>query len=275
MTDSARRPPTFAEACEVVLADPTAAHSEDTTLAPVRVRSIPGGWTDRRAQLVASRLPADVDRILELGSGVGALLRRLEERYDTVGVDTRVSHLRFSQARGATAVRGAPTRPPVRPVFDAVCAVEEAVGRASVADLCVAAFRSLRPGGIAVIAAPTDPAAVSESGVETFSGSRYLLERAVDVVAERSPAADGRQSGTAGDELVVDYRVTDRQTGEAAVVTDRRTVATTTVDGLTAALRTAGFEDVLVSGESDLPGIVVGRGVRPVETDVPTAELDA
>jgi SAM-dependent methyltransferase len=259
MTDGVRRPPTFADACEAVLADPSASHSEDTTLAPVRLRSIPPGWAERRAQLVTSRLPADVDRILELGSGVGGLLQRLSGRYDAVGIDERRAQLRFSQARGATAVQGAPTRLPVRPVFDAVCAVEDAVGRASAVDLCVSAFRSLRPGGIAVVAAPTDPGAVVESGIETYSGSRYLLERAVDVI---------------GDDLVFDYRVTDRQTGDAAVVTDRRSVETTTPDGLTAALRTAGFEDVLVAGESDLPNVVVGRGVRPIETYVPTAESD-
>jgi SAM-dependent methyltransferase len=251
MTDRVRRPPTFADACEAVLSAPTAAHSEHTTLAPIRLRSIPDGWVERRERLVTGRLPADVDRVLELGSGVGALLRPLGERYEAVGVDERLAHLRFSQARGATAVRGAPTRPPVRSVFDAVYAVEEAVGRASAVDLCVAAARSLRPGGIAVVAAPTDPAAVADPGVQTYRGSRYRLERAVDV---------------AGEELVVDYRVTDQQTGETAVVTDRRTVETTNADGLTGALRTAGLEEVLVSGESDLPGIVVGRGVRPVET---------
>ncbi|QCC47124.1 class I SAM-dependent methyltransferase [Halobellus limi] len=274
MTAGARRPPTFADACEAVLADPSADHSEDTTLAPVRIRSVPDGWAERRERLVASRLPADVDRILELGSGLGGLLRRLGERYEAIGVDDRRAHLRFSQARGATAVQGAPTRPPVRAVFDAVCTVEEAVGRASAVDLCVAAVRSLRPGGIAVVAAPTDPAAVAEPGVATYSGPRYRLERAVDVVSEGSPASYRTRSGAAGDELVVDYRITDRQTGDSAVVTDRRTVRTTTADGLTGAFRTAGFEDVLVSGESDLPGLVVGRGVRPVETGVPTAELD-
>jgi len=31
-------------------------------------------------------------------------------------------------------------------------------------------------------------------------------------------------------------------------------------------LRTAGFEDVVVSGENDLPNVVVGVGARPVET---------
>ncbi|MFD1599053.1 SAM-dependent methyltransferase [Halobellus rarus] len=274
MTDGTRRPPTFADACEAVLADPAASHSEDTTLAPVRVRSIPEGWAERRARLVVSRLPADVDGILELGSGVGALLRRLSGQYEAVGVDERRAHLRFSQARGTDSVQGAPTRPPVRSVFDAAVAVEDAVGRASAVDLCVSAFRSLRPGGIAVVAAPTDPAAVAEPGVATYSGSRYRLERAVDIVAERRSEAARRQSGDTGHELVVDYRVTDRQTGDSAVVTDRRPVQTTTADGLTGALRTAGFESVLVSGESDLAGLVVGRGVRPVETGVPTAELD-
>ncbi|WP_049986981.1 class I SAM-dependent methyltransferase [Halobellus rufus] len=249
------RPPTFADACAAVLEDPDAGHGADTTLAPVVLRTIPDGWGERRARLVASRLPADVDRVLELGCGVGALLNELGSRYAAVGVDARRAHLRFPAALGEAVVCGDPTNPPVRSAFDAVCAVETATARADVADVCTAAYRSLRPGGIAVIAAPTDPSAVLDSGVETYSGSRYLLERAVDVAGSGSVA--------------VDYRVTDRETGSTAVVADRTTVATTTVDGLTAALGRAGFEHVLVAGESDLPGVVVGRAVRPVETSAP------
>lgn len=253
MTTHDIRPPTFAETCEAVLEDPTGDHSIDTSLAPIAARSTPDDWDERRARLVTSRFPADVDRVLELGCGVGGLLRRLDERYDAVGVDDRRAHLLFSAARGGPVVLGAPTRPPVIPAFDGVCAVEDATGRTAALDLCVAAYGSLRPGGIAVVAAPTDPAAVAEPGVETYSGSRYRLERAVDV-------------DDAADRVIVDYRVTDRQTGDTAVVTEERAVATTTADGLSAALRTAGFEEILVSGESDLPGLVVGRGVRPIET---------
>ncbi|MGQ4555303.1 class I SAM-dependent methyltransferase [Halobellus sp. GM3] len=247
------RPPTFADACEAVLSDPTDDHAADGTPAPIIARSVPDGWGERRARLVASRFPADVDRVLELGSGTGALLRELGERYDAVGVDSRRARLGFSAARGEAVVQGSPTRPPVHPAFDGVCAGEHATGRASAVDVCVAAYGALRPGGIAVVAAPTAPAAVAEPGVETYRGSRYLLERAVDV-----DAPTGR--------VVIDYRVTDRRTGDAAVVSDSRTVETTTAEGLTAALRTAGFADVLVAGESDLPGVVVGRGVRAVET---------
>jgi SAM-dependent methyltransferase len=253
MTAHDDRLPAFAEACEAVLEDPSADHSIDTTLAPVAARSTPDGRDDRRARLVTARFPADVERVLELGCGVGGLLRRLDERYDAVGVDDRRAHLLFSAARGGPVVLGALTRPPVIPAFDGVCAVEDATGRTAALDLCVAAYGSLRPGGIAVVAAPTDPTVVAEPGVETYSGSRYLLERAVDV--------DDTE-----DRIIVDYRVTDRQTGDTAVVTEERAVAITTADGLTAALRTAGFEGIRVSDESDLPGLVVGRGVRPIET---------
>ncbi|WP_144903431.1 SAM-dependent methyltransferase [Halobellus captivus] len=255
MTDRPRRPPSFADACAAVLAEPSATHTAATTLAPVIARTVAEEWGGRRAQLVTARLPADVDRVLELGCGVGALLEPLGHRYDVVGVDDRRRQLRFAAARGGTVVRGNPTAPPVRPVFDAVCAVEEATARFSASEICVTAYRALRPGGIAVVAAPTEPTAVLESGVETYSGTRYLLERAVDVVGSRA--------------VEIDYRVTDRQTGATAVVTERRSIETTTADGLTEALQSAGFEHVLVAGESDLPGVVVGRGVRPIETDVP------
>jgi len=249
-----RRPsvPTFAAACEAVLAAPEGDHSTDTTLAPVHARTRPEEWGPRRDRAVAALFPAGVGRVLELGCGVGALLDRLTDRYDAVGVDDRPAHLRFAAARGGSVVGGHPTHPPVRSRFDGVCATEYATARAPAVDVCVGGYAALRPGGLAVVVAPTAASGVAESGVETFAGARYRLERAVDVEDETAVA--------------VDYRITDRRTGETAVTTERRRVETTTPDGLTAALRTAGFEDVRVSGESDLPDVVVGVGARPVET---------
>ncbi|RLM57426.1 methyltransferase domain-containing protein [Halobellus sp. Atlit-31R] len=256
MSDRGRRPPTFADACEAVLSAPTGDHSVATTLAPIHARARLDGWGERRLRLVDARFPADVERVLELGCGVGVLLRHLSGRYDAVGVDSRREQLRFPAARGEAAVCGDPTRPPVRQAFDGVCVLEDAAGAAPLADLCVAAYGALRPGGIVVVAAPTDPTAVAAPGVETYSGSRYLLERAVDV------ATDG--------DVTIDYRVTDRRTGRTAVATEGREVRTATAEELTAALRTAGFEDVLVAsgeeGETELRGVVVGSGVRPVDT---------
>jgi len=252
MADRRSSPPTFASACEAVLAAPDADHSSDTTLAPVHARTRSEEWGERRDRVVAARFPTDVDRVLELGCDVGVLLDQLAARYDAVGIDDRSTHLRFAAARGGAVVRGRPTAPPVRDRFDGVCAAECATARAPAVDVCVGAYAALRPGGLAVVVAPTDASAVAESGIETFTGSRYRLERAVDVASEAAVA--------------VDYRVTDRRTGETTVTAERRTVETTTADGLTAAFRTAGFEDVLVPGESDLPGVVVGVGARPVET---------
>ena len=246
-----RSPPTFAAACEAVLAAPEGTHSADTTLAPVHARAFPEGWATRRHTLVTARLPADVDRVLDLGCGVGALLGHLGQRYDAVGIDDRPAHLRFAAARGSV-VRGCPAAPPVRNRFDGVCATEHATARVPAVDLCVGAYTALRPGGLAVVAVPTAASGVAESGVGTFTDSRYRLERAVDVEPRNTVA--------------VDYRVTDRRTGETAVTTERRGVETTTPDGLTAALRTAGFEEVVVSEENGLPNVVVGVGARPVET---------
>lgn len=247
-----RSPATFATACEAVLSAPNEDHSTDTTLAPIHARTLPDEWAHRRERLVTTRLSADVDQVLELGCGAGLLLRRLSDRYDAIGVDERPAHLRFAAARGGSVVQARPTAPPVRNRFDGVCGAEYAAARASAGELCVGAYTALRPGGIAVVAVPTDAGAVAESGVETYTGSGYRLERAVDI------AGDGT--------VAVDYRVTDRRSGDTGVTRERRRVETTTAEGLTAAFRTAGFEDVLVSGESDLPGIVVGVGVRPVET---------
>ena len=244
-------PPTFAAACEAVLAAPERDHSADTTLAPVHARTLPEGWGPRRHTIVTARFPADVDRVLELGCGVGTLLGHLARRYDAVGVDDRPAHLRFAAARGSV-VSGRPAAPPVRNRFDGVCATEHATARVPAVDLCVGAYTALRPGGLAVVAVPTAASGVAESGVGTFTDSRYRLERAVDVEPRNTVA--------------VDYRVTDRRTGETAVTTERRGVETTTPDGLTAALRTAGFEEVVVSEENGLPNVVVGVGARPVET---------
>jgi SAM-dependent methyltransferase len=245
-------PATFADACAAVLSAPEGSHSADTTLAPVHVRTIPDGWGRRRARLVAGRLPADVTRVLELGCGTGLLLRRLAGRYDAVGVDDRRAHLQFAAVSRQRILQGSPASPPVRNRFDTVCAMERVTARASAAAVCGGAYAPLRPGGIAVVAAPTDAAAVAESGVETYAGSAYRLERAVDA------AADGT--------VTVDYRVTDRRSGDTGVTRERRRIETTTPEGLRAAFRTAGFEDVHVSAESDLSEIAVGTGVRPVET---------
>ena len=252
MADPRSPLPTFADACEAVLAAPERDHYVDTTLVPVRERTRPEGWSQRRERAVAGRFPADIDRVLELGCGVGVLLDRLAERYEVVGVDDRLPHLRFAAARGGAVARGRPTDPPVRNRFGGVCATEYATARAAAVDLCVAAYAALRPGGLAIVVAPTDASGVAESGVGTLTDSRYRLERAVDVAST--------------DTIVVDYRVTDQRNGATAVTTERRRVETTTADGLTAALRTAGFEDVLVSAEHDRSGVVIGTGARPVET---------
>ncbi|MFB6251335.1 MAG: class I SAM-dependent methyltransferase [Halobellus sp.] len=256
---SGRRPLTFADACRAILADPTGAHSMDTTLAPVHARTVPETWGERRSHLVQRRVPTDVDRVLELGCGFGAVLGPLGTHYEAVGADDRRSHLRFPAARGESVVCGRAVAPPVHSAFDAVCMLEPAVARHSTFDLCGAAYGVLRPGGIVILAAPTDSEAVFNPSVETYSGSRYRLERAVDI------ASDGVVS--------IDYRVTDRRDGDSVVTSEQRQLELVTPEGLTAALRSAGFTNVRVAGESDLPGVVVGTGVRPIDNGPPGEEL--
>lgn len=246
-----RVPATFADACEAVLSAPDGDHSVDTTLAPIAARTLPEGWGRRRERAVTAHFSGDVTRVLELGCGVGVLLRRLAERYDVVGVDDRRARLEFAAIRGGAVIQGRPAAPPVRGRFDGVCAAEYATARAPVGDLCVAAYAALRPGGLTTVVAPRDAAAVAEPGVETYAGSTYRLERAVDV-------ADGI--------VTVDYRVTDRGSGDASVTRERRRIETTTAEGVAAALRTAGFEAVSASEVGGPSGVVVGRGTRPVRT---------
>lgn len=256
-----RRPLTFADACRAVLADPAAAHSMDTTLAPVHARTVPENWGERRSQLVRRRVPTGVDRVLELGCGLGALLAPLGTHYEVVGADDRRAHLRFPTARGESVVCGRPVAPPVHSAFDAVCVLEPAVARHSAFDVCGGAYGALRPGGIVILAAPTDPEAVFDPEVETYRGSRYRLERAVDIGSD--------------DVVSIDYRVTDRRDGNSVVTSEQRPLELTSTEGLTAALRSAGFTNVRVAGESDLPGVVVGTGVRPIDNGPPGGDRTA
>ncbi|MDS0294626.1 class I SAM-dependent methyltransferase [Halogeometricum luteum] len=253
------RPPSFADACARVVENPGADHSLTTTLAPVRARidvsEAASARTDTRERLLAARLPADVDRVAELGCGTGTLLDRLREEYDAVGVDRFPAFLAFAAARGAPVVRGDPAAPPLRAAFDAVCSFD-AVGasrRASLSAFLAGAYATLRPGGILVVGACSDPRAVAESGVETYRGARYVLERAVDVAP--------------GESVVhADYRVTDRRTGETGVTSEETPFRVVDAGEVRAALDDAGFADASVAADAGVEGEVVATAVRPVET---------
>lgn len=251
------RPPSFADACARVVEDPGADHSLTTTLAPVRARmdvsEAASALMDARRELLAARLPADVDRVAELGCGTGTLLHRLSGDYDAVGVDSFPRLLAFAAARGESVVCGDPTAPPLRAAFDAVCAFDRGGGRA-LSDLCAGTYATLRPGGILVAGVPSDARTVAESGVETYRGARYVLERAVDVAR--------------GESMVhVDYRVTDLRTGAVGVTSERTPFRVVDAAGVREALDDAGFEDVSVSADAGVDGELVATAVRPVETD--------
>jgi SAM-dependent methyltransferase len=241
-----------------VVADPDAEHSLSTTLAPVQARiDVSEGRSERgaaRAELLRSRLPADVERVLELGCGTGTLLERLATTYDAVGVDGHPALLSFAAARGASTVCGDPTDPPVRPVFDAVCAFDHLTAHRPLATVCAAAYASLRPGGIVVFDALADVRAAASSGVETFRGARYVLERSVDVA--RSPP-----------EVRDDFRATDRRTGEVGVTSERTALRVVDAASVRSALETAGFEDVDVLDDAGEAGELLATAVRPVETE--------
>lgn len=251
------RPPSFADACARVVADPDAEHSLSTTLAPVQARiAVSDDRSARgaaRAELLRARLPADVDRVLELGCGTGTLLERLSTTYDAVGVDGHAALLSFAAARGESVIRGDPTDPPVRPAFDAVCAFDHLTGRRPLAAVCAAAYASLRPGGIVVFDALADVRAAASSGVETFRGARYVLERSVDVA--RSPPV-----------VNADYRVTDLRTGGVGVTSERTALRVTDAAAVRSELEAAGFDEVDVLDDAGDDGELLATAVRPVET---------
>jgi SAM-dependent methyltransferase len=241
-----------------VVENPGDDHSLTTTLAPVRARmdvsETASARTDARRELLAARLPADVDRVAELGCGTGTLLDRLREDYDAVGVGRFPELLAFAAARGAPVACGDPTDPPLRAAFDAVCAFDRGASPAdSLSARFAGAYATLRPGGILVAGAPSDARAVAESGVETYRGARYVLERAVDVAP--------------GESVVhADYRVTDRRTGAVGVASERTPFRVATADEVSEALDAAGFEDASVVADAGVDGELVATAVRPVET---------
>ncbi|WP_049916617.1 methyltransferase domain-containing protein [Halogeometricum pallidum] len=253
------RPPSFADACARVVEDPGADHSLATTLAPVRARmdvsEAASARTDARRELLAARLPADVDRVAELGCGTGTLLDRLREEHDAVGVDPAPGLLAFAAARGASVICGDPANPPLRAAFDAVCAFDAAgtPPSAPLSALFEGAYATLRPGGILVAGALSDARAVADSGVETYRGARYVLERAVDVAPGESA-------------VHADYRVTDRRTGAVGVTSERTPFRVVDAADVREALDDSGFEDASVVADAGVEGELVVTAVRPVET---------
>lgn len=241
-------PPTFADACEAVLANPDGDHSLYTTLAPLydRMMASADARSDAQFALVDDRVPAEAQSVLAVGCGTGRLLSRLDRRFATVvGLDDRPELLAFARriAPDAELVAADATDPSLDlgRSFDAAVALEDVLAHTvtdeEVRGLFDAVRRHLRPGGAFVCDAVADPAAVREEAVSVYSQEPYRLERAVDVV----PAA-----GLPGVELVVDYRVTDVTAGRSATATERLTVRTFTPDGLREALDAAGFVEVAV-----------------------------
>ncbi|SFR60966.1 class I SAM-dependent DNA methyltransferase [Halogeometricum limi] len=251
------RPPSFADACARVVSDPDAAHSVTTTLAPLQARlavtEAEDRRTDARFDLLRRTLPADVERVAEFGCGTGTLLSRLDDEYDAVGVDSAPGLLAFAAARGGSVVCGDPARPPLRAAFDAVCSFEHLGANRPLSALSEAAYATLRPGGLFVFDALSDPQAAATSGVETYRTARYVLERSVDV-ARRPPVVHA------------DYRVTDLRTGEVGVTSERLPFRVDDAESIEETLESAGFVDVSVSDDGGTAGEVVGSAVRPIET---------
>jgi SAM-dependent methyltransferase len=257
-------PNTFDEACRVVLRDPDGSHSLYTTLAPLFNRMMAGDSEHYEAQYDRLRKYALGARsVLEFGCGTGRLLALLEangafDRLVGVGVHAEVLEFAADRVARAELVRADATDCSVGTSFDAVCAFEYVAAHmrtdAELRAFLDTAYAHCRPGGVFVFDAVSEPGAVREESIGIYRSPGYRLERAVDVI----PVPDGSVF-----DLRVDYRVTDRETGEQAVVSERTPIRTIGVDDLRERLAAAGFADVDIGPTAGEAGAIVAVARRP------------
>ncbi|WP_284014207.1 class I SAM-dependent methyltransferase [Halobaculum litoreum] len=241
--------PTFADACDAVLADPGGDHSLYTTLAPIYERLLVTAEARYDAQVLAvtERVPTSARVVLDAGCGVGRLLPALAERHGAVvGVDDSAELLSIAgdhvaASEGVSLVEADLATPGLEldRRFDAAVSLEYLTAHLHGDDLArglATLRRHLHDGGTLVVDAVADRRALAEDSPSVFRDERYTAERAVDVV----DAGDGT-----GDLVrIADYRVTDNRTGEGAVAREREPIRTFDAAALTAALRRAGFRAV-------------------------------
>ena len=113
---------------------------------------VEGDPWERFLEDLASRLPADA-RVLDLGSGNGAKISRLADRFDVVGVDISERQLRLARVAvpGASFIQADFTALDFPPeTFDAVTALYSLVHvpRDEQPDLLGQVLRWLKPGGL-------------------------------------------------------------------------------------------------------------------------------
>lgn len=253
---------TFDEACRAVLDDPDRSHSLYTTLAPLYDRMLAGANDQYETQYELLREHApDARSMLEIGCGTGRLLSLCEPNFETVvGIDLHVELLEFAARRveRSDLVRADATDCALGRSFDAVCAFEYVTAHfrtgAEVRAFLDTVSEHLRPGGVLVFDAVSDPSAVHEESVGVYRSANYQLERAVDTV----PVPD-----FSGVSLRTDYRVTDRETGRRATTTERMAIRTFTVDGLHERLAAAGFVDIEIDTAAGDEGVIVAAARRP------------
>jgi SAM-dependent methyltransferase len=123
-------------------------------------------WFLGRRELILRMLSAHlpptgggVRRLLDVGTGTGALLRHLERFGEVHAVDVDAEAVRFSHLRGATGVRlyGGTTLPFDDGSFDVVTALDVIEHVADDAAVIAEMHRVLRPGGILLIMVPAFP----------------------------------------------------------------------------------------------------------------------
>lgn len=203
---------------------------------------------DEQLAVVTEAVPADAERVLEVGCGTGRLLARLEREYESVvGVERSESMCGRARARteDTRVIIGDATRHRVGATFDAVVSLGRVTGHVTddgaASALLENCFAHLKPGGVLLFDYfPTERMEDNYETAETFESERYRVEREA-----RSTIPElGRM------EAAFDYEMIDLTTGERATASETMTLRTFSADEVRELLADAGFAEVTIRPEA-------------------------
>lgn len=225
-----------------------------TTFAPVyAVLYDDAGRVDGQFEAVCDVLDSGAERVLETGCGAGALLGRLTERYDAVGLDSsRAMATTATERAGTDAVAGRMDVPPFGQSFDAVVSMGCALGHvrppSAIHDAVEAAHDLLWPDGqfVATVHDGDHYAADSEWREKRIHLDGYVVEqRDAQVLAEDAPSGPGEEF-----EWRVHHAITDRETSETRTADHAIPIRSFDRGQLRGLLAGTGFADISVRDRS-------------------------